>query len=162
MILNATAANGADETYFFSPCRNGLTCHDGEMAVRDDHSLGFCIDIGLWNATIEPTYFSDYGGVWEFVYGNGLTYGAFCPKFICDENVDVQMDPVSDSSPYWYHSTIHTKYACQNGTTSTTTTTTTSGPEHACSWRVGDHTLNLTSIRGFALNGISDNAPSQL
>eukprot|EP01084_Bolivina_argentea_P059289 108254_1 len=137
---------GPQNAYNYTICANKEICYDdGEYMMVNQFSGGYyfpidCFMVGRWDNTIKPVFENINGGTWTFVYDNVGTR-TWSPKFVCAPDVMYQAGIINEVPVYscFYELEIRTQFAC---------------PEQPCIFKSenGNHSLNLTSIKGQLLS----------
>eukprot|EP00485_Elphidium_margaritaceum_P010992 CAMPEP_0202698586 /NCGR_PEP_ID=MMETSP1385-20130828/11863_1 /ASSEMBLY_ACC=CAM_ASM_000861 /TAXON_ID=933848 /ORGANISM="Elphidium margaritaceum" /LENGTH=316 /DNA_ID=CAMNT_0049355339 /DNA_START=29 /DNA_END=976 /DNA_ORIENTATION=- len=152
LMLNTTDVSS--HYYSFTPCENGVLCRGESVMTCQVTPDGRENIIGRWDTSISPA-FADLGWGpqwWTFEYNNGDTDCGqparnWVPTFECNESEKYVLGQVVErSGSCYYQITIETMFACDNYTTTTPV------PVDDCKYVYGNHTLDLTSLRGELLS----------
>lgn len=118
-LESLSTTDNSGHSYEWSVCTDDKSCDGSAAMVAQSNSDGSnCYILGRWDATILPQYSDQNGGTWEFQYANGdddcgSPARTWAPKFICDPNVETEVDAVRETGNSCYYTVnIATKYAC--------------------------------------------------
>ena len=106
--------------YKYTVCADAQPCEsDTVMVAQRPTNLNQCFNCGTWDANILPTYDSDSGGKWTFIYVGASDCSSgrqWEPTFACDESKEYEIGTVTEtpSGSCHYFVTINTKVYAKN------------------------------------------------